>query len=318
MIKESIYSFTSGYRGEFEVNAYRFGKGKKSVCIVGAMRGNEIQQLYICSKLVKALGELEKQCRISFDHEITVVPCVNPFSMNVGKRFWSEDDRDINRDFPGNSAGEPTQRIAAELLDKISGYQYGIQFASFYIGGDFVPHVRIMGDLESIPESVDLAASVFGLPYVVLRKPLSFEKTTLNYNWQLRGTQAFSLYTNETERIDEKSASLAVSAVLRFMSEMGMGIIKHPCHRGYISTIFEEDGLVAVKSGTGGIFRKIKEPGDNVAQGELMAEILHPYENTVLEEIKAPCNGVVFFAHNTPLAAESLVIYRVIKGSLMN
>lgn len=307
MIKENIYSFTTAYRGEFEVNAYRFNKGERSCCIVGALRGNEIQQLYVCSKLIKALGELEKQCKISYGHEIMVVPCVNPFSMNIGKRFWSEDNRDINRDFPGNSAGEPTQRIAAELMGRISGFQYGIQFASFYIQGDFIPHVRMM---ETGRENTGLA-NLFGLPYVVLRTPQHFDETTLNYNWQLGGTNAFSVYTNETERIDEESASLAVASVLRFLSRMGM--IKHQCHGGYISTILEESGLMPVKSTAGGIFRRIKKPGDEVEQGETMAMILHPCENTVLEEIKAPCSGVVFFAHNSPLASENSVLYKLIK-----
>ena len=307
MIKENIYRFTSAYRGDYEINFYRFNKGEKSCCIVGALRGNEIQQLYVCSKLIKALEELEKQCRISYGHEIMVVPCVNPFSMNIGKRFWCEDNRDINRDFPGNPAGEPTQRIAAELLGRISGFQYGIQFASFYINGDFIPHVRMM---ETGKENTGLA-NLFGLPYVVLRRPRPFDETTLNYNWQLSGTNAFSVYTNETERIDEESATLAVASVLRFLSRMG--IIKHQCHGGYISTILEEDGLMPVKSGTGGIFRRIKKPGDEVAQGELMAEVLHPCENTVLEEIKAPCSGVIFFAHKSPLVSENSVLYKVIK-----
>ena len=82
MTKEIIYRFESAYRGDFNVRAYHFNKGEKSCCIVGAMRGNEIQQLYVCSKLIKALSRLEKQCRISYGHRITVIPCVNPFSGN--------------------------------------------------------------------------------------------------------------------------------------------------------------------------------------------------------------------------------------------
>ncbi len=307
MIKESIYKFTSSYRGDFNVSAYRFNKGEKSCCIVGALRGNEIQQLFVCSKLIKALSELEKQCRISYGHEITVIPCVNPFSVNTGSRFWCSDGRDINRDFPGNVSGEPTRRVAAELLSYVSGYQYGIQFASFYIQGDFVPHVRMMSTGK---ENTNLA-NLFGLPYVIVRKPQPFDETTLNYNWQLKGTSAFSVYTNETENIDEKSADMAVASVLRFLSRMG--IIKYQCHGGYMATILEEDTLMSVQSSAGGLYRRIKHPGDETVQGETMAYVLHPYENTVLEEIKAPCNGIVFFAHSSPLASENSVLYRIIK-----
>lgn len=307
MTKETIYSFSSAYRGDFAVKAYRFNKGEKSCCIVGALRGNEIQQLYVCSKLIKALGELERQCRISYNHEIMVVPCVNPFSINIGKHFWSADNRDINRDFPGNPSGEPTQRLAAELLSKVSGFQYGIQFSSFYIQGDFIPHVRLM---ETGRENKSLA-NLFGLPYVMVRKPRPFEETTLNYSWQMNNTIAFSLYTSATEHLDEESANIAVASVLRFLSRMG--IIKYQCHGGYIATTMDEEGLMPVTAGVGGIYKRLKKPGDEVVQGEVMAHILHPYEGTVLEEVKAPSNGIVFFAHGSPLASENLVLFKLIK-----
>lgn len=307
MIKDSVYKFTSAYRGEFGISAYRFNKGEKSCCIVGALRGNEVQQLYVCSKLIKEFTELEKQCKISYNHEITVIPCVNPFSLNVSKKYWCNDGRDINRDFPGSSTGEPTQRIAAALLEELKQYRYGIQFPSFYIQGNFIPHVRMM---ETGKENVSLA-NLFGLPFVSLRKPLPYEENSLNYNWQMSGTSAFSVYTGETESIDVESANQAVAAVLRFLSRMG--IIKYQCHGGYMSTNFDEDNLMPVKSCQGGIFLRIKQPGDEVAQGEVMAEILHPYENTVLEEVKAPCNGIVFFAHKSPLVGEDSLLYKVIK-----
>ncbi len=307
MIKEEIYKYDSVYRGDFTVSAYRFNKGDKACCIVGSMRGNEIQQMYICSKLIKALGELERQCRISYGHEITVVPCINPFSMNIEKRFWSTDGRDINRSFPGNSSGEPVQRVAAELLSKISGFQYGIHFTSFYMPGDFIPHVRM---LETGRENTSLA-NLFGLPYVVVRKPRPFEETTLNYNWQLNNTSAFSIYTNETEHIDEESAGIAVASVLRFLSRMG--IIKYQCHGGYIATTLDEEGLMPVYCTKGGIYRGLKRPGDEAEHGEVIAHILHPYENTIIEEVKAPCSGIVFFAHNAPLASENSVVYKLIR-----
>ena len=59
MKKEVLYSLKGIYRENFEIEGYRFGHGEKSACIVGAMRGNEIQQLYICSQLIKVLKDLE-------------------------------------------------------------------------------------------------------------------------------------------------------------------------------------------------------------------------------------------------------------------
>ena len=58
MKKEVLYSLKGIYRENFEIEGYRFGHGEKSACIVGAMRGNEIQQLYICSQHIKDLKDL--------------------------------------------------------------------------------------------------------------------------------------------------------------------------------------------------------------------------------------------------------------------
>ena len=67
MKKDIIYSLSSPYRDDFRVTGYRFGKGGKSCCIIGSLRGNEIQQLYMCSQLVKELELLERKGCISYD-----------------------------------------------------------------------------------------------------------------------------------------------------------------------------------------------------------------------------------------------------------
>ena len=46
---------------------------------------------------------------------------------------------------------------------KIKDYEYGIQFASFYMPGNFVPQVRMM---KTGRENIELAKK-FGFPYVV-------------------------------------------------------------------------------------------------------------------------------------------------------
>lgn len=305
--KVTIYSIPSPYRDSNRITGYKFGHGKKSACIVGSLRGNEIQQLYICSQLVKSLKELESNGSIVSGNEIMVVPSVNQHSMNINKRFWAVDNTDINRMFPGDLKGETTSRIAGGLFKEVCGYEYGIQFASFYMPGDFIPHVRMM---DTGRQSASLA-SLFGLPYVVIRKPKPFDTATLNYNWQLSGTNAFSLYTNETDRTDEVSAKQAVASVLRFLTRMG--IIKYNSHGGYISTLIQEDELMPVKTPDDGIYRRIREPGNEVHMGDILAEIVHPYEGYVTSQVLAPTDGILFFAHNKPLVTENEIIYKIIR-----
>lgn len=231
MIKETLFELPSPYRDPLHVTGYRFGRGEKSVCIVGAMRGNEIQQLYICSQLVRILQQFEKKGQLVKGNEVLIVPSVNHYSMNIGRRFWAMDNSDVNRMFPGYDRGETTQRIAAGVFDCVRGYRYGIQFASFYVPGDLIPHVRMM---DTGYQSTSLA-NLFGLPYTLIRKPRPYDTGTLNYNWQIWDTNAFSVYTKETDHIDEASAHLAVVSVLRFFIPHGYLKIPLPqrIHRFY-------------------------------------------------------------------------------------
>ena len=119
---ETIFKMKSPYRDDFRIDGYWFGSGEKTVAIVGAMRGDEIQQQYICARIVEALKEAELRGKIADGKSILVIPSCNPFSMNVSKRFWAMDGTDINRMFPGYDKGETTQRIAAAVFEYIKDF----------------------------------------------------------------------------------------------------------------------------------------------------------------------------------------------------
>lgn len=156
MRKELIWSLPGLYREDMEVYGYHFGRGDKAACVVGALRGNEVQQMYVCSQLVKALTELEAKGAIVNNNEILVIPAVNYYSMNIGKRFWAADSSDINRMFPGRAGGETTERIADGVFARVREYSYGVQFTSFYMPGEFVPHVRMMETGRQSPSLANL------------------------------------------------------------------------------------------------------------------------------------------------------------------
>ena len=307
MKRETIYSLSGLYRDDFRITGYRFGEGEKTCCIIGSLRGDEIQSLYICSQLVKALADIEEKGDLAHGKEVLVIPSANNFSMNIGKRLWCLDNTDINRMFPGDPGGETTQRIAAGVFNELKQYKFGVMYPSFYIPGIFAPHIRMV---KTAKENTSLA-DMFGLPYIVLRTPIALDRTTLNYNLQMSGTAAFSVYTGAAETINESSAALGVAAALRFLSNNG--IIRGGSHDENMGLIVNEDDMVNVSSMTAGIFLRTCEAGDEVRQGDVLAQIIHPYEGTVTAEIKAPMDGIIFFAHKKPLVAENTLAFKMIK-----
>lgn len=306
MRKEILFQMKSPYRDDFKIYGYRFGKGEKTMAIVGALRGDEIQQQYTSALLVKRFAELEKSGALAPNCEVLIIPSVNPSSMNTGKRFWSMDNTDINRMFPGYSKGETTQRIAAALFESVKDYKYGIQLASYYIPGEFIPHVRML-NTGFHPES---EAVYFGLPYIYIREVTPYDTTLLNYNWQIWETKAFSVYTGLTDKLEDSSAEIALQSILRFMD--GMDIINCPVRPGYHSQIISDANLLTVRSKTSGLLRKLKSAQEYVRKGDLLAEVVDPYDATVREQIIAPANGVLFFTQENPLLIEGARAFEIV------
>ena len=151
----------------------------------------------------------------------------------------------------------------------------------------------------------------FGLAYIRLRRPSHYDTTTLNYNWQKAGTEVFSIYSGGTERIHEGYAETAVSAVLRFLSRMG--IIKYNCQGGYISTVMDEEKMLSIRSDEAGFFRRYVGTNEEVTRGQRLAEIIDPMTGNVISTVLAPTSGIIFFVHDKPMVFQNVVIYKIIR-----
>ncbi|MCQ2541593.1 MAG: M14 family metallopeptidase [Lachnospiraceae bacterium] len=306
MNKKIVYEIKGMYRDNFRITGYEFGEGEKSVCIVGNSRGNEVQQIYCCSQLVKKMKQLEEEGRIKKGHKILIIPSINPYSMNIQKRFWSTDNTDINRMFPGYNLGETTQRIADGVFREISDYKYGIQFTSFYMPGDFVPHVRYMKEGFTTTED----AKKFGMKYIVERTVRPYDTATLNYNWQVWDTKAFSLYTNTTSKISKTGAGQAVLSVMNFLANND--IIKYGAISEKKIRTVDDSEFISVRTAKSGFFDPLVKAGDKVEAGTPLANIINSYDGDVVETLYAPLSGEVFFIHNEPLTYANTAVIKIL------
>ena len=308
MKKTTVYEIKGLYRDTFRVTGYEFGEGEKSVCIVGTMRGNEIQQLYCCSQLIKKMKQLESEGRITEGNKILIIPSCNPYSINIQKRFWPIDNTDINRMFPGYDLGETTQRIADGVFKEIMDYKYGIQFTSFYMPGEFEPHIRMMDEGYSKVET----ALKFEMPYVVLRKVRPYDTATLNYNWQVWDTEAFSFYTTSTTTIDRNSAGQSVLSVMKFLS--GLGIVKYQSGgKKRESIVIKDTEMISVQTAKSGIFEPLVKVSDVVTEGTPLANIVHPYDGEIMETLYSPTDAKVFFMHTDPLTYANTSVFKLVE-----
>ena len=57
----------------------------------------------------------------------------------------------------------------------------------------------------------------------------------------------------------------------------------------------------------------IKKPGQSVERGDVLGEIVHPYEGEVISKVTAPTDGVIFFAHTLPTVMENVIVCKIIR-----
>lgn len=130
------------------------------VVLMGGMHGDEYEGVLALHRVSRRLDPL------SLTGTVVIIAASNPVSLaNVDRRF-TPDLTDLNRVFPGNSEGTPSQRLAATLFALVSGADFFYSLHSWSKTGTVVPHVEF-GNSEgtAADRSLEIALKL-GYKYV--------------------------------------------------------------------------------------------------------------------------------------------------------
>ena len=111
--------------------------------------------------------------------------------------------------------------------------------------------------------------------------------------------------------INDVTSEQTLDSILRFLQKTGI-LRRKRVRAGYESVVLQEEQMVHVSARRAGMFYRLLGAGAHVHEGDLLARILNPLDCSWLEDVTAPCEGTVFFAHNRPLALEHALIYRIV------
>jgi predicted deacylase len=308
MQKIEILRIESLSRAPLVVEGYLFkGTNEKApkIAIVGAMEGDSILPLYCASSLVDFFKNKIDKKKIKGD--VLIIPSINHYALNIGKRFWPLDNTDLNMMFPGYGLGETTQRIAKKIFDAIQGYDYGIILERRPDPATCIPYVKLY---KSGYEDI-LGAKKFGFKMIHHRTMKSIDTVTLQYNWQLWGTKAYSVMCPSGNFVNKEMANEIIQAMLRFMDKSK--IINYHIFNGYESTLIERNSIDVVKSPKSGIFIPSELAGNYVSKGQIIGEIVDSLEGNVTYQFKSPCDGMITCYYSNSLIYEHAVAFRLAK-----
>ena len=310
MKKIEILRIDSLNRAPLVVEGYLFegsNPDAPSVAIVGAMEGKTILPLYTASKLVDFLKNTIDESKKILGN-ILVVPSINHYALNINERFWPLDKTDINMMFPGYGEGETTQRIAKKVFDALEGYTHGIILETREDLSTCIPYVKLF---QSGYEDIS-SARKFGFRIINHKELKPTDTVSLQYNWQLWGTKAYSIICPNENQIDMTNANETLEGVINFLSKHK--IIKHKILSGYQSTVVRKPDIEVIKTPKSGMFIPTKKIGSYIVKDEMIGKIVHALEGEVIHRIFAPCNGLIACNYKNALIFENAVAFRVIKS----
>ncbi|MBU0720324.1 succinylglutamate desuccinylase/aspartoacylase family protein [bacterium] len=310
MKKIEIAKITSLNRAPLIIEGYLFegcDPEAPSIAVVGAMEGKNILPLYTASKLVDFLKN-NISGKESIKGDILVIPSINHYALNINERFWPLDKTDINMMFPGYALGETTQRIAKKVFDVLQNYTHGIILENREDLSSCIPYVKLF---QSGFEDLQ-GAKLFGFKLIHHKELTPINTVSLQYNWQLWGTKAYSIVCPNENQIDINSSHEIFEGIIQYLNKNR--IIDYKVLNGFESTITTKEDVEIIKTPKSGIFIATKQIGSYVIKDEMIGKIVHSLNGEVIHRFFAPSNGMIVCGYKNALIFEDAVAFRIVKS----
>ncbi|MDX8448141.1 succinylglutamate desuccinylase/aspartoacylase family protein [Mesorhizobium captivum] len=252
------------------------GSGPTALLIAGN-HGDEYEGQVALSSLARATQAHEVSGRL------IIIPALNYPAVEAGRRVSPLDEGNLNRVFPGDVLGTPTQMIA------------------HYVSEVLIPMADLVVDLHSGGRSLDYIASALVRPgrtaeehqrllglLELFGAPISFISdgtgggglTTLAAAAEARGALALTTELGGGATLSQNGLELALSGLRRVLSDLGIlrGISVEPAPPTRLMTVSGHDAFVYARER--GIFEPAAKVGDQVTKGQLAARIHFPDDPT--------------------------------------
>lgn len=263
--------------------------------ISAAIHGDELNGIEIIRRLINSLAK--KPIRGT----LIALPMVNIYGVLEQSRYMP-DRRDLNRSFPGSEKASLAGRVANLFLTEVvKQCDYGIDLHTGAIHRSNLPQIR--ANLED-EETLSLATA-FGAPVII---NANIRDGSLRQTAAELGVRVLLYEAGEALRFDEFSIQAGVKGILKVMNNLGM--ISARSGKKIQKMPFIAKKSAWIRASASGIVIHKKMLGDQVDEGDVLAEIGDPFGGTI-DTVRAKYGGVIIGKQNIPLTQEGDAMYHV-------
>lgn len=277
----------------------------KRFAIVTGIHGDEFEGQYICYEVARRIMEEQDKLNGTVD----IYPALNPLGLDNADHKLPKLGLDLNRMFPGKKNGAAMERVAAAIVDDLSGADMCLDVHAGDIFVKEIPQVRVS---EQFADKLLPYARLLNADMVWMNATATVHESTLTYSMNMLGVPSMVVEMGVGTRIDRGYGNQIVEGIFHLMKELKMwegsvGEIQYPA----ISTDGEVD---FIRSKTTGVFLPAIAHNHYVRKGDKLGEIVSPLEGIVLDEIRVKKSGLVFTLREYLFVREGSLLARILTG----
>ncbi len=275
----------------------------KRVCIVTGTHGDELEGQAVCFELGRKVVEEISNLNGILD----IYPAINPLGIDSITRGIPGFDLDMNRLFPGERDGTMAEYLADEIIQDIKGADLCIDIHASNIFLTELPQIRIN---EKSKEQLLPLGKQLNMDLIWVHSNATVLESTLAYSLNSIGVPTLVVEMGVGMRITKEYTKQLVDGILHLMHalELWKGEVVKPRK----PMIAEKDQVQFLNATKSGIFIK-EEAGQQVVKGKKIGQIVDPLHGVVLEEVLAPCDGILFTIREYPVVDEGSLVARILE-----
>mgnify|MGYP003384772963 CR=1 FL=1 len=270
-------------------------KPGSTLFVSAAIHGDELNGIEIISRLIasKKIQNLRGT--------LIAVPIVNGYGVLNQSRYMP-DRRDLNRSFPGSASGSLAGRIAHLFLKEIvAKCDYGIDLHTGAIHRSNLPQLRANLDDTATFEM----AKAFGVPVML---NANVRDGSLRASATKLGVPIILYEAGQALRFDELSIMVGLKGIINTLRHLGMLNKTRSKAKQVEPFVAMQSGWIRAKES--GFVSHVKELGDFVNKGDVLAEIKSPFGD-VISTVVNNREGIIIGKQNIPLVQQGEAVYHV-------
>ncbi len=275
------------------------------ISIVTGIHGDELEGQYICYELQRRIQKEKGHLTGIVD----IYPAMNPLGIDSITRGIPAFDLDMNRLFPGNTSGNMTEYLAAEIIRDVKGSDCVVDIHASNIYLTEIPQIRIN---ELHEDTLVPLAEESNVDFIWVHGASTVLESTFAYSLNSTGTPVLVVEMGVGMRITRSYGDQLVDGIFSLMKKLGIwtGEVKAP-RKPILSRDPEDVSYLNAK--VSGIFIPEVEHWVELKKGDLIGRIVDPLSGTVLDEVTAPVDGILFTIREYPVVGEGSLMGRLLR-----